>query len=73
MVIVGTLKNIAIIAITFDFCTGLDSDHVDSGRDHTSPGQDISSRYILVIFFNLDQFSHGLDLYGPDRDHYFRP
>ena len=53
---VGIFKNITIIAVAFDFCTGPVYDHVDLGCDHTGPGWDIGSGYILVVFFNLDQF-----------------
>ena len=65
MVIVGTIENIAIIVIAFDFCISSGHDQIDPGRDIASLDRDISSRYVLEVFFNLAQF-------GPSRDHDFR-
>ena len=53
MVMVEKFKNIAVI---FEFSTGPSRDHVGSGSDHTGPSRDISSGYVLVVFFNLEQF-----------------
>ena len=50
---VGTFKNIAIIAVAFDFCTGSSHDYVDPGHDHDGPNWDISSGYVLEAFFNF--------------------
>ena len=50
---VRIMKNIAVIAIAFDFCTGLGHDQVDLGRDIASPGRDMSSGYVLKVFFNF--------------------
>ena len=70
---VGIIKNIVIIAIAFDFCTGLDCDQVDPGWDIVGPGHDMNSGYVLKVFFNLAQFSPGRDLHDPNRDYNIRP
>ena len=62
MVMVETFKNIAVIAVVIDFCTGLGTDHIFPGRDHAGPSWDISSGYVLEAFFNLEQFGHGRDM-----------
>ena len=63
MVIVGIIKNIAVIVIAFDICSGPSHyhigpnyDHVGPSLDHASPNQDISSGYVMVVFFNFEQF-----------------
>ena len=67
---VGTIKN---IVVAFDFCTSPSHDQVDPDRHITGLSCDMSSGYVLEVFFNLAQFGLGRDLHGPDRDYDFRP